>query len=158
MRKLAWGICAAFSVLLAVTLYVAVRTYEGPLEEDYYRKSLAWFEEPKPVNAAGAAFPPAAANGSRIRFRVDPFPVPAMREIVFTVDIPGDPPDAPPWIDLTMPGMTMPPNRVDLRGSGTGRYRGTGAVVRCPAGGKTWIATVRVPGRDAASFSFDVGN
>lgn len=159
MRKLVLGICAGFAALLAVTLTIVVKTYEGAVEEDYYRKSLSWFEDRRATEAGVPAGPPAASrDGGEVRFRVDPTPVRAMRDLVFTVEIPGEPPRAAPWIDLSMRGMTMPPNRVDLSPDGTGRYRGKGVVVRCPSGGKSWTATVHVPGRGDSAFPFDVAD
>lgn len=142
MRGLAYGICAAFALLSSFSLYVAARTYEGTVEEDYYRKSLAFFKDTR-----GAVF-----------LDISPKPVRAMRELVFTVELPGEPLPGTPWIELAMRGMTMPPNRVDLSADGNGRYRGKGMVVRCPSGGRTWTATVHVPGQSGSSFTFDVAD
>lgn len=159
MRRLVLGICAAFAALLAATLHIVATTYEGPVEEDYYRKSLSFFREGR---ASGDAEPPGPAvpsrPGGKVLLRIDPTPIRAMRELVFTVEVPGEPLHGTPWIDLSMPGMTMPPNRVDLSPDGTGRYRGKGIVVRCPSGGKSWTATVHAPGRGDSVFPFDVAD
>jgi hypothetical protein len=82
-----------------------------------------------------------------------------MRELSFAVELPGaDGRGVTPRIDLEMPGMRMPPNRVDLRRSADGVYRGTGAIVRCGSGRRTWSATVTLPGGPGAVFTFDVAD
>lgn len=88
---------------------------------------------------------------------ISPKPVSAMRELSFTVALPGyDDTAGPPRIDLAMPGMTMPPNRVTLARGADGIYRGTGVIVRCGSGKRTWSATVTLPGGTGAVFTFDV--
>jgi len=57
-----------------------------------------------------------------------------------------------------MPGMRMPPNRVSLRGGADGIYRGTGAIVRCGSGKRTWSVTVVLPDGARAVFTFDVAD
>ena len=96
------------------------------------------------------------AGGQTVVLDISPKPVAAMRELSFTVELPGyDGPDAP-VIDLDMPGMRMPPNRVRLVLDGPGRYRGKGVIVRCRSGKRRWTATVTLPGGDRAVFAFDV--
>jgi hypothetical protein len=87
---------------------------------------------------------------------ITPKPVKAMHDLTFTVVLSGLTPTTDPFIDLGMPGMVMGPNRVPLRPAGDGTYQGTGVIVRCPSGRRTWKATVTVPGKGAVEFVFDV--
>jgi hypothetical protein len=81
-----------------------------------------------------------------------------MREIDFTVSLPGYAGSAPPSVDLSMAGMEMGRNRVDLSRGADGRYRGTGVIVRCPSGRNDWEATVTAPGAGKAVFHFAVAD
>ena len=99
------------------------------------------------------------AGGQRVILDISPRPVRAMRELSFAVELPGTGGGGgAPRIDLGMPGMRMPPNRVDLRRGADGIYRGKGAIVRCGSGRKTWSAAVTVPGGARAVFTFDVAD
>ncbi|MGE5190100.1 MAG: FixH family protein [Gemmatimonadota bacterium] len=90
---------------------------------------------------------------------ISPKPVRAMRDLSFSVEVPGDDGRAgPPRIDLGMPGMRMPPNRVDLRRGADGIWRGKGVIVRCGSGRRTWSATVTLPSGTRAVFTFDVAD
>lgn len=100
-----------------------------------------------------------SADGRTVILDITPKPVRAMRELSFAVELPGsDGPGGAPRIDLAMPGMPMPPNRVDLRRGADGIYRGTGAIVRCGSGSRTWSAAVTLPGGSRAVFTFDVAD
>lgn len=87
---------------------------------------------------------------------ITPKPVMAMMNLEFSVTVSGDPPGAPPVIDLSMPGMVMGRNRVTLFPVAHNVFRGTGAIVRCPGGGRIWMATVILPAAGSARFVFDV--
>lgn len=94
------------------------------------------------------------AGRFRVTLQIKPRPIRAMRELSFTVLVPGY--DGPaPWIDLSMPGMVMPPNRVLLRKESVGRYTGAGVIVRCPSGRRKWAAKVVLPGHGNATFLFE---
>lgn len=97
-----------------------------------------------------------AAGAQRVILEVEPRPVRAMQDLRFTLRLPGYGGEGSPWIDLSMPGMRMPPNRVELVREESGLYRGTGVLVRCRSGKRTWQASVTVPGAGTAVFSFDV--
>lgn len=118
--------------------------------------------EVRPGEAGGAAGEIHAgpvtgyAGPQRVILEVEPRPVRAMTDLRFTVRLPGYGGTAAPSIDLSMPGMRMPPNRVDLEKGADGAYRGTGVIVRCRSGRRTWQATVTVPGKGKAVFPFDV--
>lgn len=96
------------------------------------------------------------AGTQEVILEVEPRPVRAMADLRFTVRLPGYEGTSPPYIDLSMPGMRMPPNRVALAKDATGAFRGNGVIVRCRSGGRAWQAAVTVPGKGAAVFSFDV--
>jgi hypothetical protein len=152
-------IFAAFSVLLGLSVYIAETMHDGTVEKDYYRKSLEYFRDGDPAAPSPASGPFAAvAGGQKILLDIGPKPVEAMRELTFSVEVPGYAGPGIPWIDLGMAGMRMPPNRVDLRREGDGRYRGTGVLVKCPSGMRTMTATVNLPGKGMAVMVFDVSD
>jgi len=91
-----------------------------------------------------------------VSLEITPRPVKAMQDLVFKVSITGASPAEPPHIDLGMPAMKMGPNQVALKPTGPGTYEGTGVVVRCPSGKRTWFANVIVPGSGEVKFIFDV--
>lgn len=99
-----------------------------------------------------------SAGGQEVILDISPRPVRAMRELTFAVELPGAGGGETPGLDLDMPGMRMPPNRVVLRRDADGIYRGTGAIVRCGSGRRTWSATVTLPDRSRAVFTFDVAD
>ncbi len=87
---------------------------------------------------------------------ITPKPVKAMEELIFTVTLEKNCSSGVPVIDLSMPGMIMGENKVILRKIGEGVYQGTGVIVRCPSGRKTWQAAVTIPEKGTAEFIFDV--
>jgi hypothetical protein len=91
-----------------------------------------------------------------VSLEITPRPVKAMQDLVFKVSIEGASPAAPPHIDLGMPAMKMGPNQVALKPMGPGTYEGSGVIVRCPSGKRTWFANVIVPGSGEVKFIFDV--
>ena len=91
-----------------------------------------------------------------VSLEISPRPVKAMQDLVFMVSITGASAAKMPYIDLGMPAMKMGPNRVALKPVGAGTYEGTGVIVRCPSGKRTWFANVIVPGAGEVKFIFDV--
>ena len=85
-----------------------------------------------------------------------PKPVKAMQDLKFLLTIKGKQPTSHPYINLGMPGMNMGPNQVKLTPARAGVYEGTGMIVRCPSGRRTWRALVTVPEIGEVSFTFDV--
>ncbi len=159
MKGLVYGILAAFAVLLGFSVYVAQKTYDGTVEENYYQKSLDTFRQgeragSRPPSGQFVAF----AGSQRVLLDIAPIPVKALKELTFSVELPGYGAAGIPWVDLGMPGMRMPPNRVDLVRKGDGRYRGKGVLVKCSGGTRTWTATVHLPGKRTALFTFDVAD
>ncbi|MGD9077780.1 MAG: hypothetical protein PVG96_00500 [Desulfobacterales bacterium] len=96
--------------------------------------------------------------GSTVTLAVVPRPVKAMQDLLFQVRITGKVPSSThlPYIDLGMPGMNMGPNRVQLKSTGTATYEGSGVIVRCRSGRRTWQARVTIPGVGQTDFIFDV--
>jgi len=91
-----------------------------------------------------------------VLLEITPRPVKAMQDLVFKVSIQGVSPTKTPHIDLGMPAMKMGPNQVALKPTGPGTYEGTGVIVRCPSGKRTWFANVIVPEAGEVKFIFDV--
>ena len=93
-----------------------------------------------------------------VTFAVTPRPVKAMQDLLFQVTLSNElPPNTGlPYIDLSMPGMKMGPNRVQLKSVGKAIYEGRGVIVKCPSGRRTWRATVNMPEDGQIDFIFDV--
>ena len=91
-----------------------------------------------------------------VSLEITPRPVKAMQDLKFKVSLSGSPPSKAPYIDLGMPAMKMGPNRVLLESLGNGVYEGTGVIVRCPSGRRTWFANVTIPDSGEVKFVFDV--
>ncbi len=87
---------------------------------------------------------------------INPKPVKAMTDLKFMITLTGKQPVSQPYIDLSMPGMKMGPNRVSLKSNGKGVYTGSGIIVRCPSGKRIWKAAVTVPDTGSVEFIFDV--
>jgi hypothetical protein len=102
-------------------------------------------------------------DGLTVSLEITPRPVKAMQDLVFKVFLSGNPPGQSPYsppqnpyIDLGMPAMKMGPNRVELKENGSGTYEGSGVIVRCKSGRRTWFANVTIPGTGEVKFIFDV--
>ncbi|GBC59744.1 hypothetical protein DENIS_0685 [Desulfonema ishimotonii] len=94
--------------------------------------------------------------GSSVTLDIHPKPVRAMRDLVFTLTITGNPPRENPFIDLNMPDMDMGFNRVYMTPVAPGLYEGRGVIVRCPSGIPVWRATAVLPGLGETEYCFDV--
>lgn len=97
-----------------------------------------------------------SSGAMTVSLEISPRPVKAMQDLVFKVSIDGTTPASLPHIDLGMPAMKMGPNQVALKPTGPGTYEGTGVIVRCPSGKRTWFANVIVPESGEVKFIFDV--
>lgn len=95
-------------------------------------------------------------DGRSVELEISPKPVEAMKDLTFTVEVTGPALSDPPHIDLDMPDMEMGPNRVEMKKQEENTYTGTGLIVKCPSGKKTWQAVVTIPGTGKAEFVFDV--
>ncbi|MCR4308936.1 MAG: FixH family protein [Deltaproteobacteria bacterium] len=115
-----------------------------------------WTAVVPPSDAAGILR--GAIGGQEVLLSITPWPPKAMREADFTVSLPGYAGTASPYVDLSMAGMEMGRNRVDLSRGADGRYRGTGVFVRCPSGRHDWEATVIASGAGKAVFRFAVAD
>jgi hypothetical protein len=98
----------------------------------------------------------ARLGGREVTLTIQPRPVKTMEDLTFEVTVSGDDSAGVPYIDLNMAVMDMGPNRVELISLGNGRWKGTGVIVRCPSGKRTWVSAVTVPAVGTAEFVFDV--
>ena len=143
MKRLIGGLFAAFALLTGATIWIAYRSWDGLVDRGY-------------TEATGSLR--SAIGGQEVLLSITPWPPRSMREVDFTVSFPGTAGKASPYVDLSMPGMEMGRNRVDLSCGDDGGYRGTGVFVRCPSGRRDWEATVTVPGAGKAVFRFAVAD
>jgi len=143
VKRLIAGLFAAFALLMGATIWIAYRSWDGLVDRGDSRDT---------GNLRSAI------GGQEVLLSIAPWPPPAMREVDFTVTLPGYVGDVPPCIDLSMARMEMGRNRVDLSRGADGRYRGTGVFVRCPSGRHDWEATVTAPGAGKAVFRFAVAD
>lgn len=101
----------------------------------------------------------ADADGVRVVLDLSPRPPVPLKEIDAAVQLlrGGEPlAGAEVAVELSMPGMFMGENRIPLRASGSGRYAGKGALLRCASGRHDWLAevVVRLPGGGEARARF----
>ena len=95
-------------------------------------------------------------DGLQVTLDILPRPVKAMKELTFRLRFAGGELVDNPYIDLSMPGMKMGPNRVMMERLGNSTYEGRTVIVRCPSGRRTWKATVTLPDAGVVDFVFDV--
>jgi len=131
-------------------------TFSLSVDADRLHARRRWTAEAKPSDAAGVLR--GAAGGQVVLLSITPWPPRAMREVDFTVSLPGYAGEDPTYVDLSMAGMEMGRNRVDLSRGADGRYRGTGVIVRCPSGRHDREATVTAPGAGKAVFHIAVAD
>ena len=143
MKRLIGGLFAAFALLIGATIYISYRSWDGVVD---------------PSSSETTGVLRGAMNGQEVLLSIAPWPPRAMREVAFTVSLPGYAGSASPYVDLSMAGMEMGRNRVDLSRGDDGRYRGTGVFVRCQSGRRDWEATVTAPGAGKAVFRFAVAD
>lgn len=131
-------------------------TFSLAVDADRLRARRRWTADAQPSDAPGTLR--GTAGRQEVLLSLSPWPPRAMREVEFTVSLPGYADASPPFVDLSMAGMAMGRNRVDLSRGPDGRYRGTGVIVRCPSGRNDWEATVTAPGAGKAVFRFVVAD
>jgi hypothetical protein len=101
-------------------------------------------------------------TGFEITLDINPKPVTAMSELLFSVIIlkNGLPvTKAEAVVDLTMPGMYMGKNQVFLKSKKDNKYEGTGVIPFCSSGSKRWMAEIKATLDDkvySAAYTFDV--
>jgi hypothetical protein len=142
VKRLIGGLFAAFALLIGATIYIAYRSWDGLVDRRDSETGVLR----------------GVAGGQEVLLSIAPWPPIAMREVDFTVSLPGYAGKTSPYVDLSMEGMEMGRNRVDLFRGADGRYRGTGVIVRCPSGRRDWEATVTAPGAGKAVFRFAVAD
>lgn len=143
MKRLIGGLFVAFALLIGATIYISFRSWDGLVDRPF---------------SETAGFLRGAIGEREVLLSITPWPPRAMREVDFTVSLPGYAGTASPFVDLSMAGMEMGRNRFDLSRGTDGRFRGTGVFVRCPSGRRDWEATVTVPGAGKAVFRFAVAD
>ena len=143
MKRLIVGLFAAFALLIGATIYISFRSWDGLVDRR---------------DSETAGILRGSAGGQEVLLRITPWPPRTMREVDFTVSLPGYGGKASPYVDLSMEGMEMGRNRIDLSRVADGRYSGTGVIVRCPGGRHDWEAAVTAPGAGKAVFRFAVAD
>ena len=143
MKRLIVGLFAGFALLIGATIFISYRSWDGLVDR----------RDSEPADVLRGSM-----DGQEVLLSITPWPPVAMRDVEFTVSLPGYAGNAPPYVDLSMAGMEMGRNRVDLSRGADGRYRGTGVFVRCPSGRHDWEATVTAPGAGKAVFRFAVAD
>mgnify|MGYP000114244943 CR=1 FL=1 len=118
--------------------------------------AIAQASDPEPNCAIQEGACTQSAGNRTVTLNILPKPVRAMQELTFRVEVGGEPPSAPPVIDLDMPAMEMGPNQVRLRPVNATVFEGTGVIVRCPSGKRLWSATVILSETTKAKFLFRV--
>jgi hypothetical protein len=147
VKRLIGGLFVVFALGTGATIYIAHRSWDGLGDR---RHSGAMPTPAVPLRGA--------IGGQEVLLSIAPWPPISMREVEFTVSLPGYAGKASPYLDLSMAEMEMGRNRVDLFRGDDGRYRGTGVIVRCPSGKRDWEATVSAPGAGKAVFHFAVAD
>jgi len=102
----------------------------------------------------------------QVTLEISPRPLSSMKRLLFrvkAVEKNAAIRDAEVFIDLTMPGMSMMENRIQLRQGEDGSYVGEGVVVKCSSGRKVWKADISISragagarGSMSTSFQFRV--
>jgi len=131
-------------------------TFSLSVDADSLHARRRWTAVALPSDAAGVLR--GVLGGREVLLSITPWPPRTMRELDFTATLPGYAGTASPYLDLSMAGMEMGRNRVDLSRGEDGRYRGTGVIVRCPGGRRDWEATVTAPGAGKAVFHLAVAD
>jgi nitrogen fixation protein FixH len=145
------------------TVVLGSRLKEATVVANPYEEGLRYDQRRHEAERATATATPTATPDS-LTLEISPQPPRAMSELVFTVRASQNarPLDgAEVSVVLSMPGMRMMENRVELAPAGSGVYRGTGAVVRCPSGSRAWAADVTAIPRGGGApltrrFTFEV--
>ncbi len=95
--------------------------------------------------------------GGKIYFEISPRPVLPMRRLLFKVKLEDiECKKERIRIFLSMPGMEMGENFVNLKKVKEGVYEGTGVIIRCPSGKTVWRADLVLDKTKKVSFTFDL--
>ena len=142
-------------------LIVVVDGEEGPIHfrRGIYVRAKTPPERPAPCDLnAGPCVAVIAPSGTEVVLDITPKPLRTMVPLQFTVALGGESDDTAGdvIVEFTMPGMFMGDNTVRLESAGERLWRGSGVIVRCPSGRKTWQAGISIPGRGNAAFTFEV--
>jgi hypothetical protein len=159
------AVALAVLAVIVGTIWVAARVREDtvvarPYEEGLKLGAKARPSMPPPACDVGSA-PCAAAlpGGGEVRLDAGPRPLRTMQELALRVDLgAGAADEADVSISFSMAGMSMGENRSRLARTAPGRFEGKGILVRCPSGGRGWLADVEVrsPGAPARAARFSL--
>jgi hypothetical protein len=159
------GLAAAVVALIAGTVWIAARVREETVVSNPYEEGLRVGRKDggTPVRACDVGSAPCARplpGGGEVRLELGPRPLVAMKELAVRVDLgagaAGD--RSSVSVSFSMPGMNMGENRSRLAAAAPGRFEGKAVLVRCPSGGREWLADVEVasPGVPARSARFSL--
>ncbi|HEY6100958.1 MAG TPA: hypothetical protein VIW03_16080 [Anaeromyxobacter sp.] len=178
--KVALGaVVAAVLGLVAATVWIAARVREDTVVANPYAEGLRLGsgrghaggrdEAAAPALARGASGPGACDLGSGpctaalpgggdVRLELSPRPLRTMADLAVRVELGAGEPPAAVSVAFSMRGMDMGENRARLAPAGPRRFEGKGVLVRCPGGGREWVADVEVssPGAAARSARFSL--
>jgi hypothetical protein len=159
------GLAAAVVALIAGTVWIAARVREETVVSNPYEEGLRVGRKDggTPERACDVGSAPCVRplpGGGDVRLELGPRPLVPMKELAVRVDLgagaAGD--RASVSVSFSMPGMNMGENRSRLAAAAPGRFEGKAVLVRCPSGGREWLADVEVasPGAPARSARFSL--
>ena len=156
------GLAAAVLALIAGTIWIAARVREETVVSNPYEEGLTVGRKGGGAAAARRACDVGSApcarplsGGGEVRLELGPRPLVTMRELAVRVDLGA----GAAWeradvgVSFSMPDMNMGENRSRLAPAGPGRFEGKAVLVRCPSGGREWVADVEVASPGAAPRS-----
>ncbi|HEY6001920.1 MAG TPA: hypothetical protein VIV57_03535 [Anaeromyxobacter sp.] len=163
------GLAAAIGTLIAGTVWIAFRLREETVVSNPYEEGLRLVGKEAGGPAAGRGCDLGSApcarplpGGGEVRLELGPRPLVTMKELAVRVELgPGAGAadgGASVIVSFSMPGMNMGENRSRLAATAPGRFEGKAVLVRCPSGGRQWLADVEVasPGAPARSARFSL--
>lgn len=92
----------------------------------------------------------ALPGGGEVTLELGPRPLRAMTDLAVRAAVRGVPAAPDLSVSWSMRGMSMGENRSRLAPAGEGRFEGKAVLVRCPSGGREWLAEVALAAPGAA--------
>jgi nitrogen fixation protein FixH len=161
------ALAAAIVALIAGTVWIAARVREETVVSNPYEEGLKVGRKEGGAAATAGACDLGSApcarplpGGGEVRLEIGPRPLVTMKELAVRVDLGAGAAEDRPNVSVSfsMPGMNMGENRSRLAPTGPGRFEGKAVLVRCPSGGREWLADVEIaaPGAPARSARFSL--
>lgn len=159
------AIAVAVAVLGAVvaTIWIAASVREDVVVPNPYEEGLKLGRR-APVAPPGEACDLGASPCMKVvpglgevRLELAPRPLHPLAELAVRAELgAGAPQGTEVSVSFSMRGMSMGENRSRLARAGPGRFEGKAVLVRCPSGGREWLADVEVavPGGPPRSARF----